>query len=241
MRRAIVIWRFGCRSAHNSAKTDRRCVARAPLSTAAKAIELDPRAVKAYYRRALSQLAILNTKPAIADLKHVLSLEPSNVAARDQLAATQKLMRKIEFEKAISVGDTESASARCRRLISDHACPVDKDYTGPLPTAPVDETGSWTPTVEFVEGMVEWFKQGKTLPRRLVWEIVLGCSALLRAEPSLVDVTVEEGCTVDVIGDTHGASLPVPPAVLPTADLSSPPASFAALQVNSTTCCICSA
>lgn len=171
---------------------------------AAKAIELDPRSVKAYYRRALSELAILNTKPAIADLKTVLSIDPNNTTARDQLSATQKLLRKIEFEKAIAVGDTESATARCKRLIADHACPVDKNYFGPLPQAPADETGSWTPTKEFVEGMVEWFKAGKALPRRLVWEIVLGCSALLRAEPSLVDVTVEKGCTVDVIGDTHG-------------------------------------
>ena len=213
----------------------------APSLFAAKAIELDPRAVKAYYRRALSQLAILNTKPAISDLRAVLALEPSNTAARDQLTATIKLMRKIEFEKAISVGDTESASARCRRLIADHACPVEADYAGPRPQAPADETGSWTPTIEFVEGMVEWFKQGKTLPRRLVWEIVLGCSALLRAEPSLVDVTVEEGCTVDVIGDTHGTSdflCPVPPLL---ARWLIRELCTILRQANSTTCCTCSA
>lgn len=83
---------------------------------------------------------------------------------------------------------------------------MDASYTGPLPLAPTDgENGRWRPTQEFVEGMIEHFRAGKGhLPRRLVWEIVLGCEEVLRREKTLVEVSVEEGCTVDVIGDTHG-------------------------------------
>lgn len=55
------------------------------VSDATKAIELDPKAVKAFYRRALSQLAVLHPRPAVADLKEVLKLEPSNAEARKQL------------------------------------------------------------------------------------------------------------------------------------------------------------
>lgn len=118
-------------------------------------------------------------------------------------------IRQIEFEKAISVGDTETSTAECRRKIADGACPMPTSYTGPLPTPPSDEQGEggrWKLTKEFVESMISWFKDEKPLPKRLVWEIVLQCHDALKAERSLVEVDIPEGMTVDVIGDTHGAS-----------------------------------
>jgi serine/threonine-protein phosphatase 5 len=53
--------------------------------------------------------------------------------------------------------------------------------------------------------MIQWFKDGKALPRRYVWEIVLGAFGHFAAEESLVDLDLEDGVTVDVIGDVHGA------------------------------------
>lgn len=41
------------------------------ISDATKAIELDPNNVKAYYRRAVSQLACMKNKEALKDLKTV--------------------------------------------------------------------------------------------------------------------------------------------------------------------------
>lgn len=54
-------------------------------------------------RRALCQLAIFRPQKAVTDLKKVLALEPQNKLARTQLEATQKLIRKVEFEKASTV------------------------------------------------------------------------------------------------------------------------------------------
>lgn len=59
-------------------------------------------------------------------------------------------------------------------------------------------------TAEFVSGMIEWFKAGKALPKRYVWEIILGAHAHFEKEESLVEVDLEEGMTCDVIGDVHG-------------------------------------
>jgi serine/threonine-protein phosphatase 5 len=53
--------------------------------------------------------------------------------------------------------------------------------------------------------MIQWFKDGKTIPRRYVWEIVLGAYAYFAQEESLVELELEEGVCVDVIGDVHGA------------------------------------
>lgn len=52
--------------------------------------------------------------------------------------------------------------------------------------------------------MIQWFKDGKTLPKRYAWEIVIGAHDQFVKEDSLVTVNIEEGVTCDVIGDVHG-------------------------------------
>ena len=69
------------------------------IDDATKAITIDPNYVKAYYRRALCYLSIVKLPLAVADFKKVLKLEPQNQQAKTSLDATQKLIKKIEFEK----------------------------------------------------------------------------------------------------------------------------------------------
>ncbi|KAG8213726.1 hypothetical protein J3R82DRAFT_10429 [Butyriboletus roseoflavus] len=69
------------------------------LDDVSKAIEIDPKYAKAYYRRATCYLQIAKPQLAVADFKKVVALEPKNDVVRSQLTATQKLVRKIEFEK----------------------------------------------------------------------------------------------------------------------------------------------
>lgn len=131
----------------------------------------------------------------------------SNRRSTDIVFQIDPQIRRMEFEKAISVGDSESSSARCRRMIKEGSCALDASYTGPRPDPPPEsegEGGKWRPTETFVKEMIQYFREGKTLPRRLVWEIVLGCQEVLKGEKSLVEVDIPEGVTLDVIGDTHG-------------------------------------
>jgi hypothetical protein len=82
------------------------------------------------------------------------------------------------------------------------ACEVDRTYDGPkLP----QQDGKYHMTQEFIQEMIEWFKQGKFLPKRYAWEIVMGAHDHFVQEESLVDVEIPEGVTIDVIGDVHGA------------------------------------
>jgi serine/threonine-protein phosphatase 5 len=71
----------------------------AAISDATRAIRLNPDYAKAYYRRGVSSLAVLRPKEAIPDFKKALEMEPGNKAIREQLNATVKLVRRIEFEK----------------------------------------------------------------------------------------------------------------------------------------------
>jgi len=57
--------------------------------------------------------------------------------------------------------------------------------------------------------MIEAFKTGGKLPKRVVWEIILGVKAIVDKERSMVSRVVEEGVVCDIIGDTHGVSQPV--------------------------------
>jgi len=54
--------------------------------------------------------------------------------------------------------------------------------------------------------MIEAFKTGGKLPKRVVWEIILGVKAIVDKERSMVSRVVEEGVVCDIIGDTHGVS-----------------------------------
>jgi serine/threonine-protein phosphatase 5 len=48
----------------------------------------------------LANLAILKPKVALADFKKAVQLDPNNAAAKTQLESTQRLVRRMEFEKA---------------------------------------------------------------------------------------------------------------------------------------------
>lgn len=63
-----------------------------------------------------------------------------------------------------------------------------------------------TITLEFVEDMIERFKNGKKLAKKYVYQIILAVMDLVRKEPTMVEVDVNQGQEITVCGDTHGMS-----------------------------------
>lgn len=51
--------------------------------------------------------------------------------------------------------------------------------------------------------MIESFKKGGKVPKRVAWEIILGVKDLVMQEKSLVEVDIPEGVTCDVVGDSE--------------------------------------
>lgn len=59
-------------------------------------------------------------------------------------------------------------------------------------------------TKEFVEDMIQRFKDGKKLHKKYAFQIILMTKEIFMTEPTMPEVRIEEGQTLTVCGDTHG-------------------------------------
>ncbi|CAD6334342.1 unnamed protein product [Miscanthus lutarioriparius] len=165
------------------------------VQDATKAIEIDPRYSKGYYRRGAAYLAMGKFKEALKDFQQVKKICPNDPDATRKLKECEKAVQKIRFEEAISVGDAE------RRSVVDsidyHIIEVEPHYAGPR----IDGEEI---TIDFVKAMLDEFKKQKCIHKRYAYQIVLKTLDLLRSMPSLVDVDVPNGGHFTVCGDVHG-------------------------------------
>ncbi|KAF1811067.1 serine/threonine-protein phosphatase-like protein 5 [Eremomyces bilateralis CBS 781.70] len=161
-------------------------------SDASRAIELDENNVKAYYRRAIANTAILNHKEALRDWKIVTKKVPADKKAKGYYEECQKQLKRDAFLKAIDVGDEASAAEG----LHVEEMVVDKDYDG---ARLGDEM-----TQEFIDDMIQRFKNGKTIHKKYLYQIILAVKDILTKEPTMVEVDVPKEHNITVCGDTHG-------------------------------------
>ncbi|KAH7033003.1 serine/threonine-protein phosphatase 5 [Microdochium trichocladiopsis] len=162
------------------------------IADATKAIELNPKLVKAYFRRAVAYAAILKPKDAVRDFKQVVQLDPNNKDAKLKLADCQKIVRQLNFYAAIEVGDEPSAAEG----LDIDAIAIEPDYDG---VQIKDEM-----TQEFIDDMIERFKNGKKIHKKFVYQIVIAVKKIVYEEPTMVEVTIPDDVQLTVCGDTHG-------------------------------------
>lgn len=120
--------------------------------------------------------------------------EPGNQNAKLKLAECEKLVRRIEFEKAIEVSDPPSAFAD----LDIDAIKVEDGYDGVRLGEEM--------TQEFIDDMVERFKNGKKIHRKYAFQIIKAVKDLVYNEPTMVEIGVDAGKKLTVCGDTHGKS-----------------------------------
>jgi serine/threonine-protein phosphatase 5 len=103
-------------------------------------------------------------------------------------------VRRLEFEKAIEVAEPPSAFED----LDIDAIKVDDGYDGV-------RLGSEM-TQEFIDDMLERFKNGKKIHRKYAFQIIKAVKELIYAEPTMVEIGVDQGTHLTVCGDTHGTS-----------------------------------
>lgn len=147
---------------------------------------------KAYYRRAMANTAILRHSDALRDWKIYLKKAPGDKLAKVQFDMCQKTIKRDAFLKAIEVGDLPSAA---EGLDLEHMA-VDANYDGV-------ELGKEM-TQEFIDDMIERFKNGKKIHRKYVFQIIIAVKDIVFKEPTMVEMTVQDDNKLTVCGDTHG-------------------------------------
>ncbi|ESO10146.1 hypothetical protein HELRODRAFT_156394 [Helobdella robusta] len=98
------------------------------LADADKAIKLDPKYVKAYYRRATANMALGKFKLALKDFEAVTKSHPTDKDAQKKYNECNKIVTRIAFEKAISVEEKKKSVVD---QINLSTISVESDYDGP--------------------------------------------------------------------------------------------------------------
>lgn len=188
-----------------------------------QAIALDDKFAKAWYRKAVAQMAILQYKEAQANLKKVLELVPNDRLTLTHLKQCQAMIKRQAFEKAIA-GDGKISVLN---LIDYEGIQIEKLWQG----RSLDITATKDPETkqvvvdikgldrEYLKDMIKLFKDGQRLPKQHVFAIVAKVNQLLREEntlvelhqrhPKLNDLVPEDAidlglAKLTVVGDTHG-------------------------------------
>jgi serine/threonine-protein phosphatase 5 len=147
---------------------------------------------QAYWRRAIANTAILAPEVALKDFKAVARKEPNNRDAKIKLAECEKLCKKLAFARAIEVADPPSAFEG----LDLDSIEVDAAYDGVRLENEM--------TQEFIDDMIQRFKDGKKIHKKYVFQIIKAVRDIVYDESTMVEVEVAPDTMLTVCGDTHG-------------------------------------
>ncbi|GBG31261.1 Serine/threonine-protein phosphatase 5 [Hondaea fermentalgiana] len=166
------------------------------IEDARKALALDPRYVKAYYRLGSAYVALNKYRHALKVFKQLAKLAPKDRDVRTKLTLCEKEVKRAAFEAAIAV---EAPKPLSETLDLD-SMTIPDNYEGPR-LGDGDEV-----TADFISGMLDWMRDEKLLPKRIVASVLVQLKRILASLPSLVDVDIpeDEQTYMSVLGDTHG-------------------------------------
>jgi len=170
---------------------------------------LDPKYIKAYYRRGSANYALGKFKLAFKDFKAVAALVPKDADAQKKMKLCEKAMKDEAFAKAIEADEVPYVPIDIESII------VDSSYQGPkfdfVAVGEEDSKDKYiTPvvTMDFVIEMMEHFKAQKLLHRKFVLAMLSEMIRRLQSTPSLLRLalppTTEDNASFTVCGDTHG-------------------------------------
>lgn len=165
----------------------------AAIEDADMAIDLDAEYSKGYYRRATAHFALGQLEAALSDFKQVKKMHPKDKLAAKKFQQCRRLVNEAKFARAIEADRKKPVS----ETVQYETIKIQDSYAGPRL-----EDGRVTP--DFLKQMLQYFKEEKTLHKRIVYEILLGVIAFFKKQPPLVRIHVPEGAKINVCGDVHG-------------------------------------
>jgi serine/threonine-protein phosphatase 5 len=134
----------------------------------------------------------LKSRDALRDFKTVVKKAPNDKDAKLKLAECEKIVKRVEFFRAIEIGDEPSAAEG----LDLDSMVVEADYDG------ARIGNEMTP--EFISDMLDRFKNGKKIHKKYVYQIILAVKRIVYDEATMVEVDIEDDSQLTVCGDTHG-------------------------------------
>eukprot|EP00029_Vermamoeba_vermiformis_P001172 TRINITY_DN1133_c0_g1_i1.p1 TRINITY_DN1133_c0_g1~~TRINITY_DN1133_c0_g1_i1.p1 ORF type:complete len:487 (+),score=149.98 TRINITY_DN1133_c0_g1_i1:1-1461(+) len=165
------------------------------IADSTKAVELDPKMAKAYYRRGCAHYFLGKLDLAMSDFKSAIQNAPADKEARDKFEQCKKAKQQKLFAEAISM-DHDKKTVVETLMHHLEAMEIGDDYRGPKMTVPV--------TSDFVEKMMEEFKEQRKIHKKVVYQIGIEAKKLLQQQPTLVEISIPEDAKMTVCGDVHG-------------------------------------
>ncbi|KAG5518309.1 hypothetical protein PMAC_003105 [Pneumocystis sp. 'macacae'] len=168
-----------------------------------QAIELDPTKAVYFTNRAYAYINLESYRLAIEDASKAISIDPSylkdyrtiikhipnDYETRRKAIECEKIVHRIEFEKAIDVGEKPSATEG----INFDAIVIKDDYDG----KPLEDNM----TLEFINDMISRFSNGKKIHLKYVYQVI---KKILNSEPTMIEIDVKSDHILTICGDIHG-------------------------------------
>ena len=119
-------------------------------------------------------------------------MQPNDKDAKLKLAECEKIVKKVEFFRAIEIGDEPSAAEG----LDLDAMVVEPEYDGVRLEQEM--------TADFISDMLERFKNGKKIHKKYAYQIVIAVKKIVYDEATMVEMEIEDDAKLTVCGDTHG-------------------------------------
>nr|XP_006228527.2 serine/threonine-protein phosphatase 5 isoform X1 [Rattus norvegicus] len=152
------------------------------LGDATRAIELDKKYIKGYYRRAASNMALGKFRAALRDYETVVKVKPNDKDAKMKYQECSKIVKQKAFERAIA-GDEH------RRSVVDsldiESMTIEDEYSGP-------KLEDGKVTITFMKDLMQWYKDQKKLHRKCAYQILVQVKEVLCKLSTLVETTLKE-------------------------------------------------
>ncbi|NWR97394.1 PPP5 phosphatase, partial [Motacilla alba] len=161
------------------------------LADATRALQLDAKYVKGYYRRAASNMALGKFKAALRDYEMVRARAGPGCLSWGQCVHPGVSVSILGAHgQQHGPGQVQGCPARLRDAIED-------EYSGP-------KLEDGKVTLAFMKDLMQWYKDQKKLHRKCAYQILVQVKEVLAKLPTLVETTLKETEKVTVCGDTHG-------------------------------------
>ncbi|SPP87783.1 serine/threonine-protein phosphatase 5 [Drosophila guanche] len=165
------------------------------LQDGVSAVKADPGYLKGYYRRAAAHMSLGKFKQALCDFEFVAKCRPNDKDAKLKFTECTKIVKMRAFERAIAVDKPEKTLAEMYRDMEN--INIEDDYNGP-------QLEDGKVTLQFMKDLMEHYKGQKRLHRKFAYKILCEIDTYMRAQPSLVDITVQDEEKFTICGDIHG-------------------------------------